>query len=78
MLQRRYLADEPIREGLDIVQRGLAKAEGVADLGPVIRDGPAAPIVAAPGGGGYADLTSDDLDRCDRDFSGRLGNRPSA
>jgi hypothetical protein len=68
MLQRGHLAFEPAREGLGIVQRGLAKAEGVADLCPVIRDGSAAPIVAAPGCGGYADLTGDCLDRCDGDF----------
>jgi putative DNA-invertase from lambdoid prophage Rac len=76
MLQRGHLAVEPVREGLGIVQRGLAKAEGVADLGPVIRDGSAAPIVAAPGGGGDADLTGDDLDRCDRDFLRSAGKPP--
>src|SRR3954447_24629987 len=76
MLQRGHLAVEPVREGLGIVQRGLAKAEGVADLSPVIRDGSAAPIVAAPGGGGDANLTGDDLDRCDRDVLRSTGKPP--
>jgi len=68
MLQRRHLAFEPVREGRGIVERGLAKAEGVADLCPMIRDGSAAPIVTVPGGGGHADLTRNGLDRCDGNF----------
>src|SRR3954465_15702041 len=38
MLERGYLAVEPVREGLDIVQRGFAKAAGIADLAPAIPD----------------------------------------
>ena len=58
-------AFQPTREGVGIVQRGLAKAEGVADLCPVIRGGPAAPVIAAPSFYRHLDLAGDRLDRRD-------------
>jgi hypothetical protein len=39
VFQRGHLAFQPTRESVGIVQRGLAKAEGIADLCPVIRGG---------------------------------------
>ena len=65
VFQRGYLAFQPTRESVGIVQRGLAKAEGVADLCPVIRGGPAAPVIAAPSFYRHLDLAGDRLDRRD-------------
>ena len=65
MFQRRHLAFQPTRESVGIVQCGLAKSEGVADLCPVIRGGPTAPVIATPGFRRHVDLAGDRLDRRD-------------
>jgi hypothetical protein len=49
MFQCGHLAFELTRESLGIVQRGLAKAEGGADLRPMIHGSPAASVIATPG-----------------------------
>jgi hypothetical protein len=68
MLQGRRLALQPARESVNIVQRGLAKAEGVADLCPMIHARPAAPVVSEPGFGRYVDLAGDRRDRRERNL----------
>jgi len=60
--KREHLALQPAAERLGVVQRGFAEAERRADLGAVVFDGPAAPVVGLLGSGPHADLASDCLD----------------
>ena len=54
---------QPAAEHLGVVQRGFTEAERRTDLGTVVLDGPAAPVVALPSGRGHADLARDCFDR---------------
>jgi len=57
------LAIQPTAERLGVVQRGFTKAERRTDLGTVVFDGPATPIVALPRDCCHADLARDGFDR---------------
>ena len=59
------LALEPAAQGLGILERGLAEAEGAADLGTVIGDRATAPFVMLPLDCRDLDLASDCLHRRD-------------
>ena len=61
-LKGEHLAIQPAAERLGVVQRGLSEPERPADLGAVVFDGPAVPVVALPGSRGDADLARYGLD----------------
>ncbi len=56
------LPAEPAAQGRGVLVRCLAEAQGGADLGAMVFDGPAPPVIAGPGRNGHADLPGDGLD----------------
>jgi len=69
-LQGEHPAVESAGQGPRVLLRSLAEAEGGADLGAVVLDGPPLPGVAVPRRRGHADLGGDGLDRGQRHVLG--------